>query len=266
MITDPGIRSETRDSVGYVTLDRPGLMNRFEGRMREALADALQAHARDPAIRCVVIEGAGDAFSAGADVHGMVELHRHGDTDEVRRRVELGAEVVRAVRRAPKPVIAALDGVAAGAGANLALACDLRVGSERASLVESFVRIGLLPDWGGLHSLVALVGPGRAAELMMLGEPLDAARLLDLGILNRVFPTETFTADVHDFAMRLAAASPHALASIKTGIAVATAGTIDDVFDYERAAQVELFAGANCLEGMTAFLDRRKPEFRPLDP
>jgi 2-(1,2-epoxy-1,2-dihydrophenyl)acetyl-CoA isomerase len=265
MITDPGIRSESRDSVGYVTLDRPGLMNRFEGRMREALADALHAHARDPAVRCMVVEGAGDAFSAGADVHGMVELHRRGDTTEIRRRVELGAQVVRAVRSAPKPVIAALNGVAAGAGANLALACDLRVGSPNAALAESFVRIGLVPDWGGLHSLVALVGPGRAAELMMTGETVEAPRMLDLGILNRMYPAETFASDVHDFALHLAAASPHALAAIKRGIAIAAEGTIEDVFAYEGAAQAELFAGANCLEGMTAFLARRKPEFQPLE-
>ena len=115
----------------------------------------------------MLISGSGVAFSAGADVNGMLELHDQGDAAEIRRRVELGAEIIRAIRAMPKPVVAALNGVAAGAGANLALACDLRVGSEAASLSESFIRIGLLPDWGGLYYLVRLVGPGRGTELAM---------------------------------------------------------------------------------------------------
>ncbi|MBM3658536.1 MAG: hypothetical protein FJW95_03410 [Actinobacteria bacterium] len=265
MIHDEGVGLEHRDRIAYVTLDRPDVMNRFEGRMREALADALQTAARDTRVRVVVIRGAGTAFSAGADVNGMVELHAQGDIDEIRRRVEFGAEVIRAVRDAPKPVIAAIHGVAAGAGANLALACDLRVGSPTASLTESFVRIGLLPDWGGLHSLVRLVGPGRAAEVMMRGETLDAGRLLELGILNRIFPVESFPDDVHAYATRLAGESPDALAAIKSGIAIATDGTLDDVLAFERAAQPRLFAGGNCREGMAAFLERRRPEFRDLE-
>lgn len=264
-MTDEGVAVEAVDRVTYVTLDRPDVMNRFEGRMREVLAEALRRAGDDPAVRCVVIRGAGRAFSAGADVNGMVGLHDQGDAAEIRRRVELGAEVIRIVRAMPKPVVAAVNGIAAGAGANLALACDLRVGTEHTSITESFVRIGLLPDWGGLHSLVRLVGPGRAAEVAMTGETLDADRLLDLGILNRVFPAESFTDDVHAYATRLAAASPDALAAIKTGLAIATDGSLDAVLAYERDAQPQLFTGANCREGMTAFLERRRPTFGNLE-
>jgi 2-(1,2-epoxy-1,2-dihydrophenyl)acetyl-CoA isomerase len=265
MTSHEGVDIEHVGPIARITLDRPDVMNRFEGRMREALIDALEDSGRDPAIRCIVITGAGEAFSAGADINGMVALHEQGDTAEIRRRVELGADVIRAVRTMPKPVVAALNGVAAGAGANLALACDLRVGSEAASLSESFVRIGLLPDWGGLHFLVRLVGPGRAAELAMTGERLDATRLLELGILNRIYPAETFMTDALAYATRLATASPHALAQIKAGIEIATVGSLEDVFAYERDAQSALFAGANCREGMAAFLDRRTPVFEPLD-
>jgi len=265
MTSHEGVGIEHIGPVARITLDRPDVMNRFEGRMREALIEVLEEAARDRGIRCVVITGAGDAFSAGADINGMVALHEQGDTAEILRRVELGADVIRAVRAMPKPVVAAMNGVAAGAGANLALACDLRVGSEAASLSESFVRIGLLPDWGGLHFLVRLIGPGRAAELAMTGERLAAARLLELGVLNRVFPTDSFHDDALAYATRLAAASPHALAQIKAGIDVATVGTLEDVFAFERDAQPALFAGANCREGMSAFLDRRAPVFEPLD-
>jgi len=260
-----GINVEHFDAVARITLDRPDVMNRFEGTMREALVDALLTVGRDSSIRCVLVTGAGDAFSAGADVNGMLVLHEGGDTDEIRRRMELGADVIRAVRAMPKPVVAAMNGVAAGAGANLALACDLRIGSDNASLSESFVRIGLLPDWGGLHFLVRLVGPGRAAELAMTAERLDAARLLELGILNRVYSTESFTTDALAYASRLATASPDAIAKIKAGIDVATTGSLEDVFAFERDAQPVLFAGANCREGMAAFLERRTPVFDPLD-
>lgn len=263
MTTTDGIGVDAVGAVTYVTLDRPEVMNRFEGRMREALVEALQRAGHDPDVRCVVIRGAGSAFSAGADINGMVELHAQGASAEIRRRVELGADVIRAVRAMPKPVVAAIHGAAAGAGANLALACDLRVGTESARLTESFVRIGLLPDWGGLHLLVHLIGAGRAAEAMMTGATLDAARLLELGVLNRIFPTETFAEDLHAYATRLAAASPDALAAIKSGIAIASAGTIEDVFSYERDVQPALFAGDNCAEGMRAFLERRTPQFDP---
>ena len=265
MKTHEGVAIERVGPIACITLDRPDVMNRFEGRMREALVDALQDSGRDPTVRCVVITGAGHAFSAGADINGMVALHEQGDTAEIRRRVELGADVIRAVRTMPKPVVAAMNGVAAGAGANLALACDLRVGSEAASLSESFVRIGRLPDWGGLHFLVRLVGPGRAAELAMTGERLDAARLLELGILNRVYPAESFMTDALAYASRLAEASPDALAQIKAGIAIAIDGSLEDVLAFERNAQPSLFAGANCREGMAAFLERRTPAFDPLD-
>jgi len=256
-----GITSELADGVACLTLDRPAVMNRFEGVMREELRDALARASGDPAVRSVMITGAGAAFSAGADIEEMVGLHRRGDVAEIRRRVDLGADVIRAVRSMPKPVVAAVNGVAAGAGINLALACDVRVGSDAAAFSESFVRIGLVPDWGGFHSLVRLVGTGRAADLMMTGERIDAERAAALGLLDRVYPAETFARDALAYARRLAEGPPGALARIKAGIALAAAGGLEDVLAFERETQPELFAGADCLEGMTAFLGRRPPEF-----
>lgn len=257
----PGIRVERRDAMAVVVLDRPGVMNRFEGAMREDLLTTLQMLGDDPGVRAVMVTGAGDQFSAGADIEELVALHERGDHDEIRRRVDLGAAVVRQLRSMPKPVVAAVDGNAAGAGMNLALACDIRVGSERTVFTESFVRIGLVPDWGGLHSLVRLVGAGHAADLVMTGERVRAERAEALGILQRVFPTESFADDALGYTARLAEGPTRALAAMKAGLRAATEDALDAVLALEREAQPALFAGDDCLAGLHAFLEKRPPTF-----
>jgi 2-(1,2-epoxy-1,2-dihydrophenyl)acetyl-CoA isomerase len=230
--------------------------------MRETLLDALDGAARSAEVRCVLITGRGRAFSAGADIENMLELQRRGDREEIRRRVELGANIVRRVRSMAKPVVAALNGIAAGAGANLALACDVRLGSERAGFAESFVHIGLVPDWGGLYFLVRLVGPGRAADLMLSGTRLDAQRSLALGLLEYVFSEESFEGEALAYAQRLAAGPARAIARIKAGLELAATGTLEAVLAFEREVQPALFAEDDCLEGLRAFLEKRPPEFR----
>jgi 2-(1,2-epoxy-1,2-dihydrophenyl)acetyl-CoA isomerase len=257
-----GIALERHGAVARIVLDRPSVMNRFEGTMREELLDALERVADDTGVRAVMITGGGDHFSAGADIEDLVALHERGARDEIRRRVELGAAVVRRIRAMPKPVVAAVDGNAAGAGMNLALACDVRVGSERAVFTESFVRIGLVPDWGGLHSLVHLVGAGRAADLMMTARRLRAEEAERIGILQRVFPVETFAADALGYTVGLAAGPTRALSTIKEGIRLATDGAFDAVLALERDAQPELFAGDDCLAGLRAFLAKEQPIFQ----
>jgi 2-(1,2-epoxy-1,2-dihydrophenyl)acetyl-CoA isomerase len=256
-----GVALERHDAVARIVLDRPSVLNRFEGTMREDLLDALERLGADATVRAVMITGAGDHFSAGADIDELVELHERGERDEIRRRVDLGAAVVRRIRAMPKPVVAAVDGNAAGAGMNLALACDLRVGTERTMFTESFVRIGLIPDWGGLHSLVHLVGAGRAADLMMTGRTLDAERAEAIGLLQRVFPSETFAADALEYATALAAGPPRALSAIKEGIRIATDGALDAVLALEREVQPALFSGDDCLVGLRAFLAKEQPSF-----
>jgi 2-(1,2-epoxy-1,2-dihydrophenyl)acetyl-CoA isomerase len=252
---------ERHDAVAVVVLDRPEVMNRFEGTMREDLLAALQELGDDDHVRAVMVTGAGDQFSAGADIEELVALHAHGDRAEIRRRVDLGADVVRQLRVMPKPVVAAVDGNAAGAGMNLALACDLRVGSERTVFTESFVRIGLVPDWGGLHSLVHLVGAGRAADLVMTGDRLRADRAEAIGILQRIYPVATFAADALAYTTRLAEGPTRALAVMKEGLRVATADALEAVLAIERDAQPSLFAGDDCLAGLHAFLQKRPPAF-----
>jgi 2-(1,2-epoxy-1,2-dihydrophenyl)acetyl-CoA isomerase len=256
-----GVRVERHDAVAVVVLDRPEVMNRFEGTMREDLLTALQVLAADPDVRAVMIAGAGGQFSAGADIEELVELHQRGAHDEIRRRVDLGAAAVRQMRAMPKPVVAAVDGNAAGAGMNLALACDVRVGSERTVFTESFVRIGLVPDWGGLHSLVRLVGAGRAADLVMTGERIPAERAEVIGILQRVYPSETFTDDALAYTTALAEGPTRALAAMKEGLRLATDDALEQVLALEREAQPVLFRGDDCLAGLVAFLEKRAPSF-----
>jgi 2-(1,2-epoxy-1,2-dihydrophenyl)acetyl-CoA isomerase len=257
-----GITLERHEAVARIVLDRPSVMNRFEGTMREDLLTVLERVGDDSSVRAVIITGAGDHFSAGADVEELVALHERGARDEIRRRVDLGAAVVRRIRALPKPVVAAVDGNAAGAGMNLALACDLRVGSERTVFTESFVRIGLIPDWGGIHSLVHLVGAGRAADLMMTARRLDAEQAERMGLLQRVFPSPTFATDALDYAAALAAGPTRALSTIKEGIGIATAQALDAVLALEREAQPALFAGDDCLAGLRAFLAKERPTFQ----
>lgn len=256
-----GITVERLGSVARIVLDRPSVMNRFEGTMREDLLDALERVGDDTSVRAVMVTGAGDHFSAGADIEELVALHARGASDEIRRRVDLGAAVVRRIRAMPKPVVAAVGGNAAGAGMNLALACDVRVGSKQTLFTESFVRIGLVPDWGGLHSLVHLVGAGRAADLMMTARRLDAEQAERIGLLQRVFPSETFGTDALDYTAALAAGPTRALAAIKDGIRIATDGALDAVLSLEREVQPALFAGDDCLAGLRAFLAKEQPSF-----
>jgi 2-(1,2-epoxy-1,2-dihydrophenyl)acetyl-CoA isomerase len=257
-----GITLERHGAVARIVLDQPSVMNRFEGAMREDLLEALERVGDDTGVRAVVITGAGNQFSAGADIDELVTLHERGAADEIQRRVDLGAAIVRRIRAMPKPVVAAVDGNAAGAGMNLALACDLRIGTERTVFTESFVRIGLVPDWGGFHSLVHLVGSGRAAELMMTARRLDAEQAERIGLLQRVLPSASFAADALDYTTVLAAGPTRALAAIKEGIRIATDGALDAVLAFERDAQPALFAGGDCLAGLHAFLAKEQPSFQ----
>ena len=161
----------------------------------------------------------------------------------------------------PQPVIAAVNGAAAGAGANLALSCDLRLGSERALFAESFVRIGLVPDWGGFFFLPRLVGTAKALELMLTGDRINAEEGLRLGLLNRVSPTERFQEDVLAFARRLANGPAGAVARIKAGVYQGATVSLEESLAYEYRAQRAAFLSADAREGMRAFLDKRPPAF-----
>ncbi len=252
---------EVTDRVGMITLNRPEVLNALGGTMREEILQALQHSEADPQVRCVMITGAGRAFCAGGDIANMVELQAQGNTAPMKERMAVGAKVLQQIRGMPKPVIAAINGAAAGAGMNLALACDIRWGSDKARFAESFVKIGLVPDWGGFYFLTRLVGTGRAMEMMMTGELINAEEALRLGIVNRIFPQEVFREEATNFVRRLAAGPATTLAQIKRGVYLGATGTLEEALEHEHQTQAELFLSPDAKEGTRAFLEKRPPVF-----
>lgn len=252
---------ECADRVATLTFNRPEVLNAFSDDMRAALLERLRAIESDDAVRAVVLTGAGKAFSAGGDVPNMVSLQEANDTQTIPRRIEMASDVMQTISRLPKPVVAAVNGAAAGGGMNLALGCDIRLGSSRAFFSSAFVKIGLMPDWGGFHALPRIVGSAKALELMMTGDRVMADEALSLGMLNQVIDADGFMAQVQDFAARIASGPAAALAQIKAGVSLGQEGSLAEVFEFEKRVQTALFLTDDAREGMRAFVEKRKPAF-----
>lgn len=257
----PHVLVDVAEGIGTVTLNRPDRLNAFFGTMREEIADALEEMAGREDVRVVVVTGRGRAFCAGADVSYMADLLEREAYDEANLLVTAGRRVIRAVVDMPKPAIAALNGPAAGGGANLALACDLRIASDRASIGETFNRIGLAPDWGGSWLVPRLVGRARAAELFMLADMVPAEEAERIGLINRVVPHEQLEEAVLDTARRLVAKPPLALALAKQALRRSFSSSLDQMLDFEVEAQDRAFRSADALEGTRAFVEKREPRF-----
>ena len=247
--------------VATLTLNRPDKLNAFAGTMRDDLPAALDGLAEDDAVRAVIVTGAGRAFCAGADVGYLTRLIESGDFDEATALVEAGRRVVTAVRSMPKPVIAAINGAAAGGGANLALACDLRLASDRASIGQTFNRIGLAPDWGGTYHVPRLVGPARAAELFFFAEMVPAEEAERIGLVNRVVPHDELMGLAAEWAAKLAAKPALAIRYAKQAIQRSLGSTVDEMLDFETAAQRDCFESSDAREGVRAFVEKRPARF-----
>jgi 2-(1,2-epoxy-1,2-dihydrophenyl)acetyl-CoA isomerase len=256
------ITSEVRDRVVTITLNRPDKLNAFGGTMREELREALAAADRDANCRVVVITGAGRAFCAGGDVDFMSGLQREGNVTAFRKLLDAGRDVILQIATMVKPVIASVNGIAAGAGCNLALACDYRIASDSAKLGETFVKIGLHPDWGGTWLLPRLVGRGRAAELLMTGRIIDANEALAIGMLDRVVPASDLANETMKLAQSIANAPPIAVAGIKRALAAAERNDLRSQLELEAEHQLRAFQSADAAEGMNAFFEKRPPAFR----
>jgi 2-(1,2-epoxy-1,2-dihydrophenyl)acetyl-CoA isomerase len=253
---------DVSDGIGTVTLNRPDKLNAFAGTMRREIADAVRRMAEDPDVRVLVITGAGRAFCAGADITYMKDLTARNDVDAFRQLVEAGREVVTTVRATPKPVIASVNGAAAGGGANLALSCDLRIASDRATIGQTFNRIGLHPDWGGTYFLPRLVGPAKALELIYTAEMVPAEEALRLGLFNRVVPQERLADETRALAAALAAKPPLALAMAKRAVYGSDDASLSRMLDVELEHQLACFQSEDAKEGLRAFLEKRTPAFR----
>ena len=249
---------EVSDAVLTLTLQRPEALNAFDRPMKEALLAALKAAARDRAIRVVILTGAGRAFSAGQD---LKERQDPGAADlgaELRERYN---PIILAMRRLEKPIIGAINGVAAGAGCSIALACDLRIAAESATFIEVFGRVGLVPDTGSSWFLPRLVGVARAAELIFTAEPVDAATAERIGLVNRTVPAGRLMEEARALATRLAEGAPLALALAKRALERGLETDLASALEYE--AQMQSIAGrsADHREGIAAFVEKRRPRF-----
>ncbi len=260
--TYENIKLKITNRIGTLTLNRPDKLNAFAGRMRQEVADGVRELASRDDVRVLVITGAGRAFCAGADIAYMKDLLETGDTEAFTSLVEAGRNVVTLIRRTPKPVIASVNGPAAGGGANLALACDIRIAADNASIGQTFNRIGLHPDWGGTFFLPRLVGPAKAVELMFTGDMVKADEALRLGIFNKVVLAHRLDEETTDLAMTLAAKPPMPMALAKEAVYASESQTLDQMLDMELHHQLRCFVSDDAQEGLNAFLEKRKPNFR----
>ncbi len=251
------ILSSSESGVTTITLNRPEKLNTFSGTMREDLLAALESAERDPHCRAVVITGAGRGFCAGGDVAFMVELRERDDVAGLKKLLDAGAAIVTRIVSMTKPVVAAINGVAAGAGCNLALACDYRIASDAATLAESFVRIGLHPDWGGTWLLPRIVSRSRAFEMMISGRSVDAREALSIGLVDRVIPAAELSQEVAATARSFAGAPPVAASGIKRALRQSERNDLRAQLALENEHQVEAFRSAEAAERMAAFVKKK---------
>ena len=257
------LRYEVAERIATITLHRPDVLNAFDRALKDELLAALRQAARDRDVRVVVITGAGRAFSAGQDLKERLPVREEAVRatpldEELRARYN---PIVVAIRAMEKPVIAAVNGVAAGAGMSIALACDIRVASESASFIEVFGRVGLIPDTGSTWFLPRLVGPAKALELIWTTDPVDASTALSLGLVNRVVPADQLMAETRALAVRLASAAPLALALAKRAVNRALEVGLAEALDYEASLQGIAGRSSDHAEGVRAFIEKRPARF-----
>ncbi len=255
MSQDP-ILLETRDAIARITLNRPDVLNSFDDSMFARTLEVLDTVARDPSIRAVYLTGAGRAFCAGQDISRGVPKGAYGD--HLRRHWN---PIVLAMRALDRPIVCAVNGVAAGAGANLALAADFVVAAEEASFIQAFINIGLVPDTGGTWTLPKLVGPARAAQLLMLGEKLPARQAAEWGLIYQACPLADLEKEAWALATRLAAMPTLAFGLLKHLIDGSGHRTLAAQLEAEADAQTIAGRSADHQEGVQAFGQKRKPAF-----
>jgi 2-(1,2-epoxy-1,2-dihydrophenyl)acetyl-CoA isomerase len=252
------IRLEVEAAVATITLDRPGALNALTVPMKGELLRALRLIGRDRGIRVVILTGAGRAFCAGQDLKERLEPDAAPLAVELRERYN---PIIRAMRALDQPIVGAINGVAAGAGASIAFACDLRVASDAATFLLAFGRIGLVPDSGATWFLPRLVGASKAAELSLLGDPLSASDAERFGLVTKVVPGDRLLGEARSVADRLATLAPGALASTKHALDRAWSTDLDRALEDEAHRQGVAGASADHEEGMAAFLEKRPPRF-----
>jgi len=248
-----------QDKVATITMNRPDALNAFNTELTFELQDAFKEAGKDKNVRAIILTGAGKGFCSGQDLKAARGADFKGFSDSIHKRYN---PLIRAMRNMPKPVICKLNGVAAGAGASLALACDFIVASEKASLIEVFINIGLVMDSGSSFFLPKLVGPQRAFEYATMATKISAEEAHRLGMVNRVVAPEELDKYTADIAAYYAAAPTKSIGLMKKMINKSMNADLDEMLDYEAYMQDIAGASHDYKEGVTAFLEKRKPEFK----
>lgn len=257
-MSSPILQSQ-KSNLGIITLNRPDVFNSFNQEMALALQKCLDEYAADPKVRAILITGEGKAFCAGQDLQEAID----DNGLEIKQIVEEHYNpIVKKIREISKPIVAAVNGVAAGAGANMALACDIVVAAESSSFIQAFSKIGLVPDTGGTFTLPRIIGFQKASALMMLADKIPAAEAERIGMIYQVFADDTFMDEAENIGLKLAGMPTKALGYIKHMLDQSMENTLDQQLEMEKEFQYQATETHDYKEGVQAFLEKRKPEFK----
>ncbi|MEQ8359467.1 MAG: enoyl-CoA hydratase-related protein [Cytophagales bacterium] len=252
------IKYQVRDGVATITMNRPEVYNALNDGITYEMQDAFKMVAKDANARVVVITGEGKAFCAGQDLKAVSGSEKRSFLDSLNKRYN---PLIRAMQTLPKPIVCRLNGVAAGAGCSIALACDIIVAAEESTLIEVFINIGLVPDSGSSFFLPRLVGRAKAFEMCSMGTRIKGKEAFELGLVNKVVPLDEIDQAIGEYTTYFAKAPTKAIGLIKKMLNRASNSTLDEMLDYEAYCQEIAGSTADYKEGVSAFLEKRKPTF-----
>ena len=257
----PDLLETIENGVATLTLNRPEALNALSMDIRNGLIAALNRYAEDEAVRCIVITGAGRAFCSGGDVKGMGDRAARG-LESRARGIQFSNAIPMAMRKHPKVIIAMVNGVAAGAGLSMSMACDMRIAARSARFTTAFLKVGLSGDWGGSWTLTRLVGTAKARELFFLPDLIGAEEALRIGLVNRVVDDAELTSATMEMARRIADMPQIAVAATKRNLFESETGSFDTVLDMEAFNQARCSQTEDHREAVAAFKEKRKPVFQ----
>ena len=249
-------------AIVTLVMNRPDRLNALNSELASALNEAFTRVAQDEYIRVVILTGAGRAFCAGGDLGHIRKGRESGDVKQLEPLLRSGMQMVLTMRTMPQPVIAAINGAAAGGGMNLALAADIRIAAEEAVFGQNFAKVGLFPDYGGTFFLPQLIGPSIAAEMFYTGDMIDAQAALRLGLVNRVVPAAQLEAEVKALAQKIAQGPPLAIRAAKQVLFGSGRKALEEALENEVQQQMKCFPSEDCGEGIRAFFEKRPPTFQ----
>jgi 2-(1,2-epoxy-1,2-dihydrophenyl)acetyl-CoA isomerase len=258
----PVLLESRQGSIITLVMNRPDRLNALNNELSTAINEALTRVAKDPSVHVVILTGAGRAFCAGGDLGAIGRGRERSDEAELAPILRSGMQTVLKIRTMPQPVIAAVNGPAAGAGMNLALAADVRIAAEGATLGQNFAKVGLFPDYGGTFFLPQLVGPSIAAEMFYTGEMIDAKTAHRLGLVNHVVPADRLETETRVHAEKIASGPQVAIRAVKHTLFGSEEKALVAALEKEVEHQLKCFHSQDCQEGIRAFLEKRVPKFQ----